>query len=579
MQKLIRGIHAFQANYFFVFPPMSRRFILRFSFVSVLAAGCGAPAQVSVTPTATPSASAAALASRPASTPPLATGINYGNPAKPTTKVDIPADWIEHRAVHANPSAAYAWVNIVLEATGREVDSVGARPTIISRQMAIPVTAMYDAWAAYDDKAVGTRLGAKLRRPAAERTPKNKAKALSYATYRALLDIFPKDKEWLAGQMRTMGYDPNDASTNPATPEGIGNLAAQAVLDYRHHDGANQLGDESGGNGKPYSDYTFYEPKNSIDHMVEPDRWQPIPFDDGKGGKMYPGFLTPHWYRVKPFALERSDQFRPPPQPKVGSEQLKKEVDEVVAFNGSLSLEQKSLVEFMRDGPRSTGQSGHWLQFAQDVSRRDKYGLDQDVKLFFVVANTAFDAFIAGWEAKRFYDSARPYALVRLVKHFYVGQSIMGYMGPGKGFGVVTADQWHPYSPGTFVTPPFPAYVSGHSTLSAACAKMLELFTGSDRYGAYYRHTAGMYTEPQATVAAMQSTSGRPPAGLPEDKQVVLALPTFNGTADMAGISRVMGGYHIQADNIAGLTLGRAVAQYDWPKYRAYFEGTASVRP
>jgi len=24
-----------------------------------------------------------------------------------------------------------------------------------------------------------------------------------------------------------------------------------------------------------------------------------------------PGYLTPHWYRVKPFALERSDMFRP----------------------------------------------------------------------------------------------------------------------------------------------------------------------------------------------------------------------------------------------------------------------------
>jgi hypothetical protein len=45
-----------------------------------------------------------------------------------------------------------------------------------------------------------------------------------------------------------------------------------------------------------------------------------------------PGYLTPHWYRVKPFALERSDMFRPPPPPKVGSEQLKKEIDEVVNY-------------------------------------------------------------------------------------------------------------------------------------------------------------------------------------------------------------------------------------------------------
>ena len=77
-----------------------------------------------------------------------------------------------HAAVPAayKPSAAYDWLDISLEATAREVDRHGARPTIISRTLAIALTAMYDAWAAYDDKAVGTRLGASLRRPASERT-------------------------------------------------------------------------------------------------------------------------------------------------------------------------------------------------------------------------------------------------------------------------------------------------------------------------------------------------------------------------------------------------------------------------
>jgi hypothetical protein len=55
---------------------------------------------------------------------------------------------------------------------------------------------------------------------------------------------------------------------------------------------------------------------------------------------------------------------------------------------------------------------------------------------------------------------------------------------------------------------------------------------------------------------------------------VALHLPTFTATAEMAGISRVMGGYHIQADNVAGLELGRKVAQYVYPKTKAYFDGT-----
>ena len=55
----------------------------------------------------------------------------------------------------------------------------------------------------------------------------------------------------------------------------------------------------------------------------------------------------------------------------------------------------------MRDGPRSTGQSGHWLKLAQLVSKRDHNDLDRDVKLFFTVGNVAMDAFIACWEANR----------------------------------------------------------------------------------------------------------------------------------------------------------------------------------
>jgi hypothetical protein len=315
----------------------------------------------------------------------------------------VPAEvgFIEHRAPHQNPSAAYQWVEVLLEASGRSVDRYGARPTIISREMAIPITAMYDAWAAYDDKAVSTRPAGNWRRPKAERTQGNREVAIAYAMFRGLVYVYPEDAKWLEDEMRRMGHDPRDQTKDLSKPQGVGNIAAAAVIEYRRHDGANQHGDEVGGDGTPYSDYTFYEPRNPIDKILEPDRWQPLPFDDGKGGKFYPSFLTPHWYRVKPFALERSDQFRAPPFPKVGSEQLKREVDECITYNATLTLEQKAIVEFMRDGPRSTGQSGHWLQFALDVSRRDKHTLDQDVKLFFAIGNTAFDAFIAAWESKR----------------------------------------------------------------------------------------------------------------------------------------------------------------------------------
>jgi hypothetical protein len=115
--------------------------------------------------------------------------------------------------------------------------------------------------------------------------------------------------------------------------------------------------------------------------------------------------------------------------------------------------------------------------------------------------------------------------------------------------------------------------------VSGACSKALELFTGSDHFGETERRDAGALTEPGVACKVMQSRDGRPSPLYPESCAVALPLPTFSATAEMAGISRVMGGYHIQADNIAGLELGRRVATYAVPKMRAYFEGTAAVRP
>lgn len=465
------------------------------------------------------------------------------------------------------PSASYQWLEVLLEVAARDVERVGARPTILSRQMAIPLTAAYDAWAIYDDKAVPTQLDPSQRRPPEERTLENKEAAIAYATHLSLRDQFPQFKDYIDQRMVKMGYDPKGQEDPPSTAAAVGIAAAKAVLEYRHHDGSNQLADERGGGKEPYSDYTMYRPVNPIDEVIDPDRWQPLPFSDGKGGTFYPGFLTPHWYRVKPFAMKSADQFRPGPPPLYGSEQLKKEVDQCIEMNANLTTREKALVEFMRDGPRSTAQSGHWLRFAQDVSRRDRHNLDQDVKLFFAVGNCAMDAFIASWDAKRYYDSSRPWSLIRV---YYKGQTIRGWAGPGQGVRDIPAEQWHPYSPAVFVTPPFPGYTSGHSTVSGACAELLKLFTGSDRYQFVEEREAGSLTEAGFDCEQIQQQGELPENG---SCFVRLNMPTFTETAEMAGISRVLGGYHIQSDNLAGLELGRKVAQYSWPVYQSYFNG------
>ena len=141
-------------------------------------------------------------------------------------------------------------------------------PPMIARALAVAHTAAYDAWAAYDRVAVGTGLGGALRQPPAERTLANKSEAISFATYRAGIDLFPGSKATTFDPlMRQLGYDPLKSSGAAA----IGIAAAQAVLEFRHRDGSNQLGDEPGGTpGIPYSDYTGFESVNRPMNMTLP---------------------------------------------------------------------------------------------------------------------------------------------------------------------------------------------------------------------------------------------------------------------------------------------------------------------
>ena len=37
----------------------------------------------------------------------------------------------------------------------------------------------------------------------------------------------------------------------------------------------------------------------------------------------------------------------------------------------------------------------------------------------------------------------------------------------------------------------------------------------------------------------------------------------------------MLGGYHIRSDNEDGLRLGRKLAEFVFPRYKAYWEGTA----
>ncbi|MGK7902290.1 MAG: DUF6851 domain-containing protein [Hormoscilla sp.] len=431
-------------------------------------------------------------------------------------------------------------------------------PTIASRAYAMVHTASFDAWAAYDPEALGTQLGDDLQRPAEENTPENKTEAMSYAAYRVLEDLFPTEVDLFNSVMEQLGLDPENDSTDTTTPAGIGNVSAQALLDFRRNDGSNQLGDLN--DGLPYSDYTGYEPVNPPqgEEIVDPNRWQPllVPLRDPDG--VVQQSLTPQWGLVTPFGLESGDQFRPPAPPEFGSEEYLRMHQEVIEINANLTDEQKIIAEFWEDDAGTSFPPGRWMAFGQFVSERDDNTLDEDAQMFFILGNAVMDAGIAAWESKVFYDYVRP---ITAIEALFGGETIEAWGGPEQGTVELDGSEFIPYQSFERPTPPFAEYVSGHSTFSAAAAEVLQLFTGSDEFG--------------ASVTAPPGESLFEPGFIPVEP-VTLTWDTFTEAADESGISRLYGGIHNQPGNEEGLILGRKVGEAVWEQAQFFISGGES---
>ena len=517
---------------------------------------------------------------------------------------DIRVRWDSYAPdILEDDSMVIKWHHEVLSA----IRVIASPPTVNARHMAIINTAMYDAWAAYDDKALGTRLGGTLRRPKAERTLANKQKAVVYAAYLASVDQLPTQAYQFRNLMKQFGYDPDRISRDPTKPEGIATLVTEALLAYRHNDGSNQLGDL---NPKGlYTDYTGYKAVNGPDKLDSLDHWVPLRAGNGIGGFQdihdrlkeinakprhrvttelggfnVQRYVTPHWGNVRPFAMESGDQLRPKPPLKITEQDYKaapgednekysditlgeedyprtfrEQVRQVLKYSANLTDKEKAATEYWADGPLAESPPGHWAVLAQYVSRRDKHSLDDDVKMFFVLGNAMMDASIACWDAKRYYDSVRPVTAVRAL---FAKEKVAAWAGPNQGVRMVDGAEWHPYQELFFVTPPFSEYTSGHSTFTYAAAAALRLYKGNDRFGAF------AVVKPGASAIETGMTPKAP---------VTLKWDTFTDAAREAAMSRRYGGLHFAQGDLEGRKVGSKIGEMVWARAQELFNGTAKI--
>jgi hypothetical protein len=259
-------------------------------------------------------------------------------------------------AVASTNSIARFWNEQILTAIRGDTP----HPPVHARNLFHLSVCMYDAWAVYDNTAVGYLFREKQ---AVGDVPAARREAISYAAWRILKERYVYSKTAsntlarLDAQMAALGYDTNNLSVDTSTPAGVGNAIYLVVSGYYGNDGSRQT------NGTPASPYPDsppinggYVPFNSPlvtglpgTQVDDVNRWQPLAIANATDQNGFPlgpiqKFLGAQWLGVRPFCLARSDStlpwFNPGPPPKLGGlgdAQLRDEVVEVIRRSSELT--------------------------------------------------------------------------------------------------------------------------------------------------------------------------------------------------------------------------------------------------
>jgi hypothetical protein len=274
-------------------------------------------------------------------------------------------------------------------------------------------------------------------------------------------------------------------------------------------------------------------PKYSIDNS--PSTWKPT-------APAYMDAVEPHWNKIRPFIIDSASQFKcmPPPafstNPSSEFYGLAKEVYETVK---NLTDEQRQIASFWDCNPfmmnvkghvmfatKKISPGGHWMNITQVAAVKSNASFAHSSEAYARVAIALADAFIACWDEK--------YKSLLIRPETYINQYI--------------DEDWVPL----LQTPPFPEYISGHSTISGSAAGALTKLFG-DNF---------VFIDSTEIEFGMPSRS----------------FNSFNAAADEAAVSRLYGGIHYRPANEVGLAMGRQIAGFVNERLRTRKETLASAQ-
>ena len=257
-------------------------------------------------------------------------------------------------------------------------------------------------------------------------------------------------------------------------------------------------------------------PKYTV--TAAPGTWVPTP-------PAYMDAVEPHWWRVRSFAMDSANQFRPrPPHPFDMSEgsAFWKEAKEVYEVGRGLTDEQRAIAAFWDCNPyvmnvrghamyatKKITPGGHWMGIAAIASRKAGADLMTAAEAYARTSMALADGFISSWDEKFRSNLVRPETVIN------------AYFDEG----------WTPL----LQTPPFPEYTSGHSVISNAAAVVL-----TDQFG-----------EDFAFADSTELDYGLP----------IRSFRSFREAAAEAAISRLYAGIHYRMAVEEGQVQGRRVGE------------------